>query len=101
MVISINWDGLLEESLAAVGKDCVYDRGDDSAVTFSQLHASVNRLACVGSSRLSEAACAAGDATTLSSTRKAARVEITREDASTPISGVAWTHRYAARRQSD
>lgn len=42
MVISFNWDGLLEASLEAVGKKYVYDRSDDSAVTISKLHGSVN-----------------------------------------------------------
>lgn len=42
MVISFNWDGLLEASLEAVGKKYTYDRSDDSAVTISKLHGSVN-----------------------------------------------------------
>ncbi len=42
MVISFNWDGLLEAALEAVGMKYVYDRSDDSAVTISKLHGSVN-----------------------------------------------------------
>lgn len=42
MVISFNWDGLLEASLEAVGKKYVYDHSDNSAVTISKLHGSVN-----------------------------------------------------------
>lgn len=42
MVISFNWDGLLEAALEAVGMKYDYDRSDDSAVTISKLHGSVN-----------------------------------------------------------
>jgi hypothetical protein len=42
MVISFNWDGLLEAALEAVGKKYVYDRSNDDAVTISKLHGSVN-----------------------------------------------------------
>jgi hypothetical protein len=42
IVISFNWDGLLEAALHAVGMKYTYDRGDDDAVTISKLHGSVN-----------------------------------------------------------
>lgn len=42
MVISFNWDGLLEASLEAVGKKYVYARSNDDAVTINKLHGSVN-----------------------------------------------------------
>jgi hypothetical protein len=44
MVISFNWDGLLEAALEAVGAKYTYDRSDDDAVTISKLHGSVNWL---------------------------------------------------------
>lgn len=42
MVISFNWDGLLEAALTAVGKTYTYDRQDENAITISKLHGSVN-----------------------------------------------------------
>jgi hypothetical protein len=42
VVISFNWDGLLEASLEAIGKKYTYDRSDESAVTINKLHGSVN-----------------------------------------------------------
>jgi hypothetical protein len=42
MVISFNWDGLLEAALEAEGIKYTYDRGDENAVTISKLHGSVN-----------------------------------------------------------
>lgn len=50
MVISFNWDGLLEAALEAVGKRYTYDRSDDDAVTISKLHGSVNW--CLGEPNL-------------------------------------------------
>jgi hypothetical protein len=41
-VISFNWDGLLEASLQAIGKQYTYDRSDENAITISKLHGSVN-----------------------------------------------------------
>ncbi len=42
-VISFNWDGLLEASLAAVGKAYSYGRGDNkSSIRINKLHGSVN-----------------------------------------------------------
>ncbi|HEX5392608.1 MAG TPA: hypothetical protein VFW68_04980 [Rhodocyclaceae bacterium] len=41
-VISFNWDGLLELALQAVGKTYTYDHSDESAITISKLHGSVN-----------------------------------------------------------
>jgi hypothetical protein len=42
MVISFNWDGLLEAALTAIGKPYTYDRQDESAIAISKLHGSVN-----------------------------------------------------------
>lgn len=42
VVISFNWDGLLEAALDAVGMKYAYDLGDEDAVTISKLHGSVN-----------------------------------------------------------
>lgn len=42
MVISFNWDSLLEVSLEAIGKPYTYDHSDENAITVSKLHGSVN-----------------------------------------------------------
>lgn len=42
VVISFNWDGLLEAALDAVGMKYTYDRSNEDAVTISKLHGSVN-----------------------------------------------------------
>lgn len=42
MVISFNWDGLLEAALEAEGIKYTYDRSDEHAVTITKLHGSVN-----------------------------------------------------------
>jgi hypothetical protein len=51
VVISFNWDGLLESALLAIGKPYKYDQSDEKAITISKLHGSVNwRLGEPGSS---------------------------------------------------
>lgn len=42
VVISFNWDGLLEAALEAVGMKYTYDRSNEDAVTINKLHGSVN-----------------------------------------------------------
>lgn len=42
VVISFNWDGLLESALLAIGKPYKYDQSDENAITISKLHGSVN-----------------------------------------------------------
>lgn len=42
MVITFNWDGLVEASLQAVGKPYTYDSYDENSITISKLHGSVN-----------------------------------------------------------
>lgn len=41
-IISFNWDGLLETALLAIGKHYTYDYSDESAITITKLHGSVN-----------------------------------------------------------
>lgn len=41
-VISLNWDGLLEAALTAVGKPYTYDGQNENAIVISKLHGSVN-----------------------------------------------------------
>ncbi|HMV29738.1 MAG TPA: hypothetical protein PKE23_10155 [Anaerolineales bacterium] len=42
IIISFNWDGLLEAALSAVGKKYTYDRSDDHAIAIYKLHGSLN-----------------------------------------------------------
>jgi hypothetical protein len=42
IVISMNWDGLLEVALKAVGKTYTYNFSDEAAIKLSKLHGSVN-----------------------------------------------------------
>ncbi len=42
IVISFNWDGLLELAILAVGKTYTYNWGDDGAIKLCKLHGSVN-----------------------------------------------------------
>ena len=42
VVISFNWDGLLENALTAVGKQYTYNWGEDKAIKLCKLHGSVN-----------------------------------------------------------
>ena len=42
IVISLNWDGLLEVALEAVGKTYTYNFSDDKAIKLCKLHGSVN-----------------------------------------------------------
>ncbi|MDP1773755.1 MAG: hypothetical protein Q8L15_15890 [Methylobacter sp.] len=44
VVMSFNWDGLLEAALEAVGMPYTYDRSNDAAVHIYKLHGSVNWL---------------------------------------------------------
>lgn len=42
IVISLNWDGLLEVALEAVGKSYTYNFSDEGAIKLCKLHGSVN-----------------------------------------------------------
>jgi hypothetical protein len=42
VVMSFNWDGLLEAALRAIGKEYTYDRSNDSVVHIYKMHGSVN-----------------------------------------------------------
>lgn len=42
IVISFNWDGLLENALTAVGKQYTYNWSEDKAIKLCKLHGSVN-----------------------------------------------------------
>ena len=42
IVISFNWDGLLEAALESVGKPYTYERANEGAIVIAKLHGSVN-----------------------------------------------------------
>ncbi len=42
IVLSLNWDGLLEAAITAVGKKYSYDQFNDEMINISKLHGSVN-----------------------------------------------------------
>lgn len=42
IILSLNWDGLLEAAIIAVGKKYTYDQFNDKEINISKLHGSVN-----------------------------------------------------------